>query len=29
MDNGQWFAIVEGNDDYEVDIRLGQNDAQS
>ncbi len=27
MDNGQWFAIVEGNDDYEVDIRLGKNDA--
>lgn len=23
MDNGQWFAIVEGNDDYEVDVRLG------
>jgi len=27
MDNGQWFAIVEGNNDYEVDIRLGKNDA--
>jgi len=24
MDNGQCFAIVEGNDDYEVDIRLGR-----
>ncbi len=27
MDNGQWFAIVEGSNDYEVDIRLGKNDA--
>lgn len=26
MNNGEWFAIVEGNDDYEVDIRLGKND---
>jgi hypothetical protein len=26
MDNGQCFAIVEGNDDYEVDIRLGSDD---
>ena len=26
MDNGQWFAIVEGNDDYEVGFRLGKND---
>ncbi len=26
MGNGQWFAIVEGNDDYEVDIRLGEDD---
>lgn len=26
MNNGQWFAIVEGNDDYDVDIRLGKND---
>lgn len=26
MENGQWFAIVEGNYDYEVDIRLGKND---
>ncbi len=25
MDNGQCFAIVEGNNDYEVDIRLGEN----
>ncbi|MBN1414327.1 MAG: SWIM zinc finger family protein [Bacteroidales bacterium] len=24
MDNGQCFAIVEGNDDYEVEIRLGR-----
>ena len=24
MDNGQCFAIVTGNDDYEVDIRLGR-----
>ncbi len=22
MENGQYFAIVEGNDDYEVDLRL-------
>ena len=26
MNNGEWFAIVEGNDDYEVDIRLSKND---
>ncbi len=25
MENGQWFAIVEGTDDYEVDVRLGTN----
>lgn len=25
MENRQWFAIVEGNEDYEVDIRLGKN----
>jgi hypothetical protein len=24
LDNGQCFAIVEGNDDYEVNIRLGK-----
>jgi hypothetical protein len=24
MGNGQWFAVVEGNDNYEVDIRLGK-----
>ena len=27
MDNGQWFAIVEGNDDYEVDVRLSSDGA--
>ena len=25
MENGQWFAIVEGSYDYEVDIRLDSN----
>ena len=24
MENGQYFAIVEGNEDYEVDLRLAQ-----
>ncbi len=26
MGNGQWFAIVEGSNDYEVDVRLGEDD---
>lgn len=25
MDNGQWFAIVEGNNDYEVEIKISKN----
>lgn len=25
MENGQWFAIVEGNEDYEVDISISEN----